>query len=432
MRTAPAVGHNGEIYIHHKGRLVGLAVEDDQPRVLWEYVSGNHAPGPVVVAPDGTLRLHTTDGFLHAMTASGRQLWSPALVGEPLGWGLPIVDTAGNTWISAYDGGLTRVDEEGRVASGKFFRTHSRFDCAGVLADGLLYLGSEDGYVFAIDTRGPRGENRWKHLEGNGFTGWFVNAGLAMAAGGSIVAAAGDEHVYGFAPDGKPLWNTKMPGQMLAAPVIDRHGHLYVGITRSQRGQPPTGLMVSLDGNSHRVRWEYPAAGAVESTPMLGSDGLLYFGDNAGVIHALDCRGQPQWTAKVETAVRSALTLIAPQRLACGLDNGTVVVLRCTADRLADGGWPKFAGTLGNSGVAPRSARVVEPEPAVEVPPPVAETPVPAADVAAIVEPAELEPPVDAAESADVYDENPADAAQAEEGQPDEGPLEEDPRTEEI
>ena len=221
----------------------------------------------------------------------------------------------------------------------RYFRSRSRFDCAGVLADGLLFLGSEDGYVFAIDTRGPRGENRWKHLEGQGHTGWFVNAGLAMGTRGSIVAAAGDEHVYGFAPDGKPLWKTRVPGQMLGVPV---DGSAWPSL----RGHYPLAAWAAAHGPDGFPGRQFASRavgicgppGAVESTPVLGSDGLLYFGDNAGVIHALDCRGQPQWTAKVETAVRSALTLVAPQRLACGLDNGTVVVLRCTADRLADRG----------------------------------------------------------------------------------------------
>jgi len=89
----------------------------------------------------------------------------------------------------------------------------------------------------------------------------------------------------------------------------------------------------------------------VESTPVIGDDGIIYFGDNSGTIHAVDQRGKVQWTARVECAVRSALTIIAPGRLACGLDNETLVVLECGSQGLAPAGWPKLGRTLGQCGL---------------------------------------------------------------------------------
>jgi outer membrane protein assembly factor BamB len=208
----------------------------------------------------------------------------------------------------------------------------------------VFYVGSEEAYLFAIEIRSSRGSNLWDHTVDQGHTGWFVNTALAMTADNVIVAAAGDEHLYGFTLNGRTLWRAKMPGAMLGSPVIDGQGHIYVGIAQSQRGQPPRGMLVSLDGNSHKIRWEYSAAGPVESTPVIGDDGLLYFGDNAAVIHALDLHGQVQWTAQVEAPVRSAATIVAPQRLAFGLDNETLVVLRCSSNGLATAGWPKIGG----------------------------------------------------------------------------------------
>jgi outer membrane protein assembly factor BamB len=142
-----------------------------------------------------------------------------------------------------------------------------------------------------------------------------------------------------------------MPGQMLGSPVIDRTGHIYVGVSLSRRGEEPKGLLVCVDGNAHRIRWTYKAAGPVESTPVVGDDDVIYFGDNAGVIHAVDARGQLVWTGRVEAAVRSAGTIIAPERLAFGLDDETLVVLRCGAKGLALGGWPKICRSLGQCGL---------------------------------------------------------------------------------
>jgi outer membrane protein assembly factor BamB len=143
-----------------------------------------------------------------------------------------------------------------------------------------------------------------------------------------------------------------MPGQVLGSPVIDDEGRIYVGAGQIQRGQTPRGMLVCIDGNSHNIRWQCPAAGPVESTPVLGNDHLLYFGDNTGLVHAVDFTGKVAWTAQLNAPVRSAGTLLAPGRLAFGLDNDTLLVLRCSSSELAHAGWPKILRNLAQNGFA--------------------------------------------------------------------------------
>jgi outer membrane protein assembly factor BamB len=215
----------------------------------------------------------------------------------------------------------------------------------------VLYIGAEDGYMFAIQLGDERGVSLWNHVADQGCTGWYIHCCPALTDDSVVIVAGRDDFLYGFAPDGATLWKTPMPGQMLGSPVIDRAGHVYVGVGQWQRGRPPQGFLVSLDGNSHKVRWEYRAAGAVESTPVIGDDDVLYFGDNSGLIHAVDTSGRAAWTAQFEAPVRSAGTIIAPHRVAFGLDNETLAVLNCSASGLAQGGWPKIGRTLDQSGV---------------------------------------------------------------------------------
>ncbi len=349
--TAPAVDSSGRIYVSTLQRLVALEEENGKAKTVWEYVIGSPVPGRTVVGSDGNIRLHCADGFLHCVTPQGKQAWSPAKVGEPLGFAAPLVDSEANTWISAYEGGLVKVDPDGRMQNTPHFRSRRKFDSAGIICDRVIYIGSEDGYVFAIRTDGSRGTNIWDHSAEQGYTGWFLNSSPVVTADSVIVVAGRDEHIYGFGLGGVQTWKTKMPGQMLGSPVLDSHGHVYVGISKTRRGQKGQGLLVSVDGNSHKIRWEYSAAGPVESTPVIGDDQIIYFGDNGGVIHAVDTRGNPQWTGQVATAVRSAGTIVAPNRLAFGLDNETLVVLKCSSGGLASKGWPKIGRNLEQSGL---------------------------------------------------------------------------------
>ncbi|NQT15059.1 MAG: PQQ-binding-like beta-propeller repeat protein [Planctomycetes bacterium] len=359
MKNAPAVDPEGRIVFCWQGRLVAAADQGSEPpKVLWEYVIGSHVPGPIVVAPDGSFRAHSDDGYLHAVSSAGKQVWAPARVGEALGWAGPVCDAEGNTYISAYDGGLLRVDAEGKKTKKPYFRSRRKFDSGGVILDGVLYIGGEDGYLFAIRLEPDRGTNVWDHSAEQGYTGGYVNSSPAVTDDGVLVVTARNETVYGFAPSGAAVWATQMPGMTLASPVIDPEGHIYVGVSQAQRGQEPRGLLVSVDGNSHKIRWQYTAAGPVESTPVVGDDGTIYFGDDSGTIHALDSRGNPRWTAKVEAPVRSAGAILAPERLAFGLDDDTLVVLRCSSQSLAPTGWPKIAATLSQSGLCPADPAV--------------------------------------------------------------------------
>ncbi len=353
MRNAPAVDAGGRIFLQFQDRLVALLEEDKKPKVVWEYVTGSRAPGPVVLGPQDTLRLHCCDGYLHALDAiTGKQIWSPASVGEPLGYAAPVVDRDGSTIVSSPESGLVRVDPMGRVQKpGQFFRSRQKFDSPGVLSDGVLYIGSEGGYLFAIDLSGDKGANRWNHASDQGYVG-IVRSAPLIAADGSIVVACQDECLYGVAPSGTLAWKTQMSGQMLGAPVSDRHGHLYIGISQAPRGMEPRGLLVCIDGNSHKIRWEYRTSAPVEATPVIGEDDIIYFGDNSGAIHAINFHGKAQWTADVGSPVRSAGTILAPQRLAFGLDDESLVVLECSSAGLAVEGWPKVGRTLGQNGFA--------------------------------------------------------------------------------
>ena len=156
MRNAPAVDALGRIFLATQGRLSALVEEQGKPKVAWDYMLGSHVPGRIVVGSDGNVRAHAGDGLLHAVTPEGKQAFPPVQVGEPLGWSAPVVDSEGNTWISAYDGGLIRIDAEGPIAEPRHFRSRRKFDSAAVITGSVLYVGSEEGYIFAVDITGER------------------------------------------------------------------------------------------------------------------------------------------------------------------------------------------------------------------------------------------------------------------------------------
>jgi hypothetical protein len=73
---------------------------------------------------------------------------------------------------------------------------------------------------------------------------------------------------------------------------------------------------------------------------------MIYFGDNQGRVHAVASDGRPAWTDPLDSPVRSAVTIAAPNRLVLGLEDGSLVALECSSSGLG-GGWPKLMKDLG-------------------------------------------------------------------------------------
>jgi len=261
IQSAPAVGPEGRVFLHLSGRLIALQEKDGRAEVLWEYVTGSRTPGPVVIGPDEALRLHCTDGSLHCVSADGKQVFMPVDVGEPLGYAAPIVDRQGATYVSHHEGGIVRVDAEGQQPkSGRFLRTRQKLDAPGVIHQDVLYVGSEEGYVLAVELGQRRGRNLWNQAAEQGYAGGPLHGAPAMRDDGILIVAGRDEHVYGFSTSGQLKWKARLAGQLLGSPVLDKLGHVYVGVSQSIRGQEPRGTLVCIDGNSHKVRWEYKAS----------------------------------------------------------------------------------------------------------------------------------------------------------------------------
>ena len=349
LRNCPAADAKGRLVACIQDELVMLSEDADGNVVVdWRLPTGGFIPGSPTIGTDGLIRVHSLSGHLYCVCDDGQLAWGPVAVGEPLGWASPMVDSDGITWISASAGGLLRIDAQGAMDPRPFYRCASRLNSTGVIHNGTLLIGADDQCIHAIDLTQTRGSNRWNHTEGRGRTGWYINTPLIMIDGPFVVTISRDDHLYAFELNGSEAWKISLPGQVLGSPVASTEHQLYFGAAMGQEGHR-TGCFVCLDTRTRQIVWRYETDAPIESTPVLGNDGLVYFGDNAGVVHAVDAGGRAVWTEQVPAAIRSAGAILPNGRLMFGLDDGSLIALRCDATGIAVG-WPKHLGTAQNNG----------------------------------------------------------------------------------
>lgn len=323
--------------------VVCLAENPGGAGIVWEYSTGGPIVGSAAAASDGSLRVHSSDGHLHGLAADGSPLWTPVEIREPLNWTSPLVDASGNTWICAFAGGLIKIDAAGKKSPRPYLRSPVKFDCQGVLHDGKLIIGGEDQFVHAIDLCGERGAEIWNQDASRGRTNWFINSAVALASGPTFVVASRDGNLYGFSVEGEEVWKAEMPGQLLGSPVVDEADRIFVGLCRTEKGASSPGALACFDIRRRQWIWEVSAPGAVESTPVIGSDGTVYFGDNAGCIQAVSAAGKRLWETWVGAAVRSSGTIVSEGHVVFGDDEGRLFALCCDSPRLSRG-WPTALG----------------------------------------------------------------------------------------
>ena len=136
------------------------------------------------------------------------------------------------------------------------FKTGAEVWSSPAISGGVVYFGSNDGYLYALDSQ-----------------------------------------------SGQEKWKVKTGGWVRSSPAISE-GVVFFGSY--------DGYLYALDSQSGQEKWSYHTLdGGSWSSPAI-ADGMVYFGSDDGYLYALDAEsGQENWRAKTGSGVHSSSPAIA-------------------------------------------------------------------------------------------------------------------------
>ncbi|GAB3440167.1 caspase, EACC1-associated type [Actinophytocola sediminis] len=187
---------------------------------------------------------------------------------------------AGVVYVGSDDGNLYAVD----VASGQ--QRWQPYPLGGmarsspVVAAGVVYVGSDSGNLFAIDA--ASGEPRWRRpLHTEGALGWSS----PVLAGGSVYVGSEDQHLYAVdAGSGEQHWRFPARGTIWGPAVAD--GVVYLGSADHH--------LYAVDTTTGEERWSFQADDVVWRPAV--ADGVVYFGSDDRNLYAVDVTtGSERW-----------------------------------------------------------------------------------------------------------------------------------------
>jgi eukaryotic-like serine/threonine-protein kinase len=217
----------------------------------------------------------------------------------------------GVVYVGSTDGNLYAVDAQSGAQKWKF-ETKVRVTSSPAVDSGVVYFGSYDGKFYAIDA--GSGQLRWKfqtggerrfagkHLHGSQPEGetmpdpfdFYLSS--PAVAGGVVYFGSGDGNVYALdAATGKLNWKFHTGDVVHASPAI-ADGTLFIGSWDS--------YFYALNAATGEEKWRFKTGEDHEIYNQVGiqssaavMDGVVYFGCRDSNFYAVDAHtGQEKWT----------------------------------------------------------------------------------------------------------------------------------------
>lgn len=296
IASSPAVGGGRVYFASRDGRI--RAVSAAKGALVWTVATGpdvpfpwGHESGDVYLSSPayvgGMVIVGAGDGHVYAVDgASGRLKWrastggrvrsSPAIAG-----GRVFVGSAdGRVYAFDLATGATmwRFETEGtKLESGKFGFDRRTVQSSPAVANGTVFVGARDGWLYAIDA--ATGKERWRF---DHKVSW-VNTSPAFADGVVYAGSSDAQFVQALdAATGRELWRTRT-GVTWSSPAVTDSA-VYAG--------DGSGRVNALDRRTGKLLWSFRTGSQVYSSPAPAGDEIV-IGSTDGSVYALGISSTP-------------------------------------------------------------------------------------------------------------------------------------------
>ena len=209
------------------------------------------------------------------------------------------IGSVGEIYVGADDGYLYAFDQVG-TRLWRFPTSGPIASSPAVVNDGTIYFGSDDGCVYGVD---PNGTLKWLYQ-----TGGYIPSSPAIGSDGTIYIGSDDSFLYALQPNGTLAWRFETNGPVVSSPAINESGTIFFGSYDHR--------LYSLSPNGDEL-WTFETGDEIISSPAIGADGTIYIGSEDGLMYAVNTDGSMAWSYDTGDPVTSSPCI--------GL-NGTVYV----------------------------------------------------------------------------------------------------------
>ena len=204
----------------------------------------------------------------------------------------------GIVYFGSLDGKLYAID----AMTGKakwVFKTGNMVYSSPAVSNGIVYFGSWDNNLYAIDA--VTGKERWRLKIGNHL--WrakATNIGDSSPAlsDGVVYVGSNDKNLYAIdAMTGKVKWRFKIGYIVYSSPAVSNNV-VYIGSDYND--------LFAIDAIAGTEKWRFATRNGVHSSPAVSND-IVYFGSEDKNLYAIDAvTGTEKWRFTTGNGVHSS------------------------------------------------------------------------------------------------------------------------------
>lgn len=282
--SSPAIAGDAVYILNSEGHLA--AVSTDSGKVRWVFATGGEhrfeAKNLHGLAPTGEVIADPMDLFLS----------SPAIVD-------------GVVYVGSSDGNVYAVDAATGVAKWSF-ATGDVVHASPAVVNNVVYVGSWDSYFYALDAR--TGELKWKFKAGDdpAIHNQVGFQSSAAVVDGVVYVGCRDGHIYALdAATGRQNWAYSTSQSWVNSTPAVGNGVVYVGTSDTHR-------IIALDARTGSLRYVLDGKALIFGSVALAGD-LALVGTFAGRLVAVDAKGgKITWDFRTDGAKADSLHVLAP------------------------------------------------------------------------------------------------------------------------
>jgi len=243
------------------------AIEMRSGKLQWSYkTEGKIYSSPRTAA--GMVFFGSDDGYLYALkpgASTGREVFKyPAM--HPIR-STPVVDGE-RVFFGTDNGDFLCVDFSGDL--GWRFQSRRRILSSPVIHDGIVYFGSDDWYLYALDIE--MGMSVWRFRT----RGEVIST--PVIGDGRVFVGCADGSIYAVDLDnGRESWRYEVGEPVTSSPLFHRES-VYIGAV--------DGALYCLHSKSGELLWRFQSSGPILSSPSIADD-IVYIGSDDQHIYAL-------------------------------------------------------------------------------------------------------------------------------------------------
>lgn len=260
---APVIDEDGTIYVgFENGKLYAI---DKKDSILWVFNDDLILTAPSI-GKNGILYFGSLSGVVYAVTKFGAKVWSINL-NERMDCSGSVIDNDGNIYICT-ETKLHSISKEG-VLLWSYPLGVQTFGAPALGHDGTIYVLSDKIYALS-----KKGDLLWTVNHSSQGTQW---SSPSVGSDGTVYVHPKGDSLFAISQTGIIKWKfpTGVGGDVSNTPSISKEGIIYLAVGP---------LLYAIDLNGKQKFRKEIFGALLDSPPVVGNDGTIYFGADGGGI----------------------------------------------------------------------------------------------------------------------------------------------------